>query len=613
MTSMHYRPEIDGLRAIAVVPVILFHAGFSVFSGGFVGVDIFFVISGYLITTIILGEMRAGKFSLVGFYERRARRILPALYVVMLACIPIAWMLMLPDDLENFGQSLLATTLFANNVLLWITSSYFGLASEFKPLLHTWSLAVEEQFYIVFPVLLLLGWRLGARWLTVLLTVLLFASLAAAQWGSQNSPVAAFFLLPTRGWELLVGVLIALYFSIRNHSTKDAGETAPQASRSSLHEAAAWIGLALIAYAIFAFDKQTPFPSLYALVPTAGAGLIILFATPRTTVGKLLSGKLAVGIGLISYSAYLWHQPLLAFERISSLEEPGGLRTALSVAATFVLAFITWRFVEGPFRNKQRVSTAAIAALSIGVGLFVAYVGWQIYANSGYVQRWAELGGDEIKSAGRRLNAVYNERPFQYASSGFADPHKANVLVIGNSFARDFINAGLENNYFSNSEIAYSSSFPSCIADPTTIDPRLRTLIPQADYVIFGSPPASLVCWGKDLEVFKAMGARRVIVVGTKNFGWNLNAVVHLPAPQKYSYRAKVLDAVWNENETAARALPSSYFVNLLGLLADKDGRVPVFTDDGKIISQDRAHLTKAGAKFVGRKLFEHRLLAGLK
>jgi peptidoglycan/LPS O-acetylase OafA/YrhL len=199
---MKYRAEIDGLRALAVLPVILFHAGFEWFSGGFVGVDVFFVISGYLITTIIISEMADGKFSIINFYERRARRILPALFFVMAACLPFAWFWLAPTHLKNFGQSLAAVSTFSSNILFWWESGYFDTAAELKPLLHTWSLAVEEQFYLLFPLLLMITWRLGVRWILTLLALLFLCSLALAHWGAYNYPTASFYMLPTRGWEL---------------------------------------------------------------------------------------------------------------------------------------------------------------------------------------------------------------------------------------------------------------------------------------------------------------------------------------------------------------------------------------------------------------------------
>ena len=301
---MKYRAEIDGLRALAVLPVILFHAGFEWFSGGFVGVDVFFVISGYLITTIIISEMAEGKFSIVNFYERRARRILPALFFVMAACLPFAWMWLTPPHLKDFGQSLVAVSTFSSNIHFWLESGYFDTGGELKPLLHTWSLAVEEQYYILFPIFLMLTWRLGIKWILILLSIVFFVSLGVAQWGAYNTPNAAFFLLPARAWELLVGVFAAFYLKYNTHLKSH-----------SLNQALSLLGFGMIVYSIISFDKATPFPSLYALIPTIGTGLLILCAVPKTFVHKLLSLKFIVGIGLISYSAYLWHQPLLVFAR----------------------------------------------------------------------------------------------------------------------------------------------------------------------------------------------------------------------------------------------------------------------------------------------------------
>lgn len=252
---MKYRREIDGLRAVAVLPVILFHAGFTVFSGGYVGVDVFFVISGFLITTILLGELEAGDYSIARFYERRARRILPALFLVLACASVAAWAIMLPSQLDEFGRSLISVVLFVSNVFFWKESDYFAPAAELSPLLHTWSLAVEEQFYIVFPIVLALVWRFGRRsafWLVAAMSV---ASLLMAQWASTAKPTANFFLIPTRAWELGAGSICA--FLLHGRAPR------PNAPLSTL-------GLALVVVPIFVYDAATPFPSVWALAPVGG-------------------------------------------------------------------------------------------------------------------------------------------------------------------------------------------------------------------------------------------------------------------------------------------------------------------------------------------------------
>jgi len=374
---MKYRAEIDGLRALAVLPVILFHAGFEWFSGGFVGVDVFLVISGYLITTIIISEMAEGKFSIVNFYERRARRILPALFFVMAACLPFAWLWLTPNYLKDFGQSLVAVSTFSSNILFWLESGYFDTAAELKPLLHTWSLAVEEQYYILFPLFLMLTWRLGRKWILILLSIVFFISLGVAAWATQYSAhpkiiSGTFFLLPTRGWELLVGVFAAFYLEYNTHSKS-----------YTLNQALSLLGFGMIVYSIVEFDKTTPFPSLYALIPTIGTGLLILCAVPKTFIHKLLSLKFIVGIGLISYSAYLWHQPLLAFARHRSLGEVSELILISLLLASLVLAWFSYRFVEGPFRNRKRFSRKVIFRLSAICILLFSTIGLTVNFTDG--------------------------------------------------------------------------------------------------------------------------------------------------------------------------------------------------------------------------------------
>ena len=373
---MIYRPEIDGLRALAVLPVILFHAGFQFFSGGFVGVDIFFVISGYLITSIILSDMDNGNFSLLNFYERRARRILPALFFVILACIPLAWFLLLPKDLIVFSQGLIAVPLFSSNILFWQTADYFATASELNPLLHTWSLAVEEQYYLLFPIFMLLTYRLDLKITLGILILVSSLSLAFAQWGSINAVYFSFFMLPARGWEILIGAFAAFYLNKR--ITKIP---------SKWNQLFSFLGMLLIIFSIVYFDKQTPFPSLYTLFPTIGTVLIILFADKKTFIGHLLSGNIFVRIGLISYSAYLWHQPLLAFARHRIDSDLSNSILITLVILTFVLAHLSWRYIEAPFRNKKRFEQKKVFILAGLSSLLIIFLGIYGTSNQGHVNR----------------------------------------------------------------------------------------------------------------------------------------------------------------------------------------------------------------------------------
>ena len=355
---MIYRSEIDGLRAVAVLPVILFHAGFETFKGGFVGVDIFFVISGYLITTILLNDLKNDDFSIARFYERRARRVLPALFFVVLCVLPFAWFWMLPEQMKDFADSLMAIGLFVSNILFWLESDYFSAAAEQMPFLHTWSLAVEEQYYLLFPVLLAFLWKYGRHRAFLVIVSLSLLSLLLSEYSWRVSYSANFYLAPTRAWEIFAGSIAA--FLIQQQGVRS-------------NNLLAAIGLSAIVVSIFTYNSSIPFPSAYALLPVLGAVLIVMFAGPDTLVARLLGRRLFVSIGVVSYSAYLWHQPLFALARLRNLEAPSMYLMFGLCLLTFALAYLSWRFVEQPFRGNNsivktrqsvfRLSMAGIAVL----------------------------------------------------------------------------------------------------------------------------------------------------------------------------------------------------------------------------------------------------------
>ena len=368
---MKHRTEIDGLRALAVVPVMLFHAGIDLFSGGFVGVDIFFVISGYLITTILIEDIENKRFIIINFYERRARRILPALFFVMLVCIPFAWILMLPSEMKDFSQSLVAVSLFASNILFWREGGYFGAAVEEKPLIHTWSLAVEEQYYLLFPIFLILVWRFGKNRVFLMIVIMAAISLLISEWGWRNKASANFYLAPTRAWELLAGSIAA--FIVQKQGVQKSNFLT-------------LLGFLAIIFSIFVYDKSTPFPSMYALVPVIGVILLILFADKETYVAKLLSTKAFVGIGLISYSAYLWHQPLFVFAKIKMQDHTSLPLMLFLVISSLLLAYFSWKYIEQPFRRKVFRRTNIFVVFVFGFLLFIA-IGVAGYQTNGFIER----------------------------------------------------------------------------------------------------------------------------------------------------------------------------------------------------------------------------------
>ncbi len=361
---MKYRREIDGLRALALISVIIFHTGSRYLPGGFVGVDIFFVISGFLITTIILSEKEAGSFSLLRFYERRIRRIIPALFFVISICLPVAWFLLSPKELNSFAQSLIAVSTFTSNIFFWRTLDYFDQVADLKPLIHTWTLAVEEQFYLILPLLILGISRLKRYWAPLIIIAICCFSIGTADYYSITNESTVFFLLHTRIWELLSGSLIS-YYMLRYE------KKFPSLANQSL----SLLGIVMMAISLATFTKHTPHPSLYTLIPVIGAALVIIYAKPNTLVARFLSNKILVGIGLVSYSAYLWHQPIFAFTRHYYIEEPNSFVFLILSIITFILSYFSWRYIEKPFRDRTIIRPKKLYTIAILGTIFFTTLG----------------------------------------------------------------------------------------------------------------------------------------------------------------------------------------------------------------------------------------------
>jgi peptidoglycan/LPS O-acetylase OafA/YrhL len=345
--SVLYRPDIDGLRAISVLAVMLYHAEFQVFSGGFIGVDVFFVISGYLITQMVLGDFEKGSFSLSHFYERRVRRILPALLVMLAATVPLAYVFLSADPLADYSAALLGATWFSSNFVFWSEAGYFDRASEFKPLLHTWSLGVEEQFYLFFPAFFWVLYKF--KWLIPGLSAVVVISFLMAQFGLSRDAEWPFYMLVSRAWELGLGAMLAVVLA---HSRlSDVRVT------GLLAELLVLSGLLAVIVPVLMFSELTATPGPLLLVPTLGACLLIWLTPATSYVRRLLSLKWLVGLGLISYSLYLWHQPVLVFGRIIIGEALGFEWRIAMLLGTFPLAILSWRYIERPFRNPGQIVT----------------------------------------------------------------------------------------------------------------------------------------------------------------------------------------------------------------------------------------------------------------
>ena len=603
---MHYRKEIDGLRAIAVLAVMFFHAGFNWISGGFLGVDIFFVISGYLITSLIFIEISNNKFSIINFYERRARRLLPALFMAMLACIPFAALMMQPDDLQNFGQSLISSSLMSNNILLYITSGYWDITSEFKPLLHTWSLGVEEQYYLFFPLLALLIWRLSPNKILSLFLAITIGSFIFSIWIQKIDPDADFYLLPSRIWELGIGALIALFiiFNKRYHSSL----------RLPLKEVISLVGIALIVAPIIFFNSDPELINMYRLSVVIGTGALILCADNKTFLGNLLGLKQLVSVGLMSYSLYLWHQPLYAFLRIGSFSEPSNTAYIFMFALTFVIAYFSLK-VENLFRVKHKVSSKKFASaiiLSLTVCISSGLIFTQTY---GFYRYYPELESDY--SMNDHPTIINPDTHFLISANQGLEknfltisPLNKKLIIMGDSFSSDFINMAKINSFFQ----GWSPVKPkyNCF-NYHDIDHAAKALILESDLIIITyrllQEKEQRACLEKKIKFIKNNN-KKFILIGPKDFGYNINA----PLRQKmYNYKATSNHDIESFNLYLKELVSKHNFIDFIGLIGDEDRKIPLFTSSNKLISYDRAHLTFNGAKDIGELLFKHPLLQELR
>lgn len=379
LTHLAYRAEIDGLRAIAVLSVVVFHSFPNLLPGGFIGVDIFFVISGFLISTIIFENINHGHFDFFEFYRRRIRRIFPALIVVLISCLTLGWLVLLTDEYLQLAKHTMAGVGFISNFLLWRESGYFDNASETKPLLHLWSLGIEEQFYIFWPFFVWLAWRIKLNFF-VLTVVLVILSFGLNVYSVEEEPISIFYSPLSRVWELLLGALIA-YVSLQ--------QSGPLASLRQVaikfSDFICFTGVLLLGLGLILINKAVPFPGAMALLPTVGTACIILSGSTPWLNRRLFNNRVLVWFGLISFPLYLWHWPLLSFARIIESATPSRYIRIAAVLISIALAWLTYRLIETPVRTKRVVFlNASILSLIL---LCVGAAGYAIVLNGGLPNR----------------------------------------------------------------------------------------------------------------------------------------------------------------------------------------------------------------------------------
>lgn len=621
---MKYRQEIDGLRALAVIPVILFHAGYSLFSGGYIGVDVFFVISGYLISQIVISEVYSETFSLAHFYERRARRILPALFMLLIVVTPISWLVMMPHQFKDYSESLVAVSLFAANILFWLESGYFELASELKPLLHTWSLAVEEQFYFLFPIAVLAIHRYFRKALFVVLVLVLFASLGLAESQAASSPDANFYLPFGRAWELIFGSMAAMYV---------ARYGLPKTRHSNLWST---LGIGMILVSIFLFDRLTPFPSLYALPTVVGTALVILFAHQNTVVGKVLSLKPIVFVGRISYSLYLWHFAVFALARLLINSEPSHFAYAAMIVFIFPISYLSYRYVETPFRDKTKVGQTTIFVASLCGALLVASFGYHGHKNNGFLEyKLAQIPEDkqhllvdiqrERDSRARLWNPLLSE-----AGRPFDSDKKSSVLVLGDSISQDLLVAlSIDGESFSEFSFRHLSLNDTCMKylfdspPASSICKREISVLQKSELVANATMVIVSAMWRPDTvmnirEVIRYFDRPdvKLIVFGSANFNDVASlsyqiARQNIPERDWGKFFAANKREDWNAQNRRLQAILSETGVPYVSKYdafcnGQKDQEeCGLFTDSGSALIYDTGHLTVTGAYFLSVKAKE--------
>ena len=577
---MQFRKDINGLRAIAVLPVIFFHAGLNGFDGGFLGVDVFFVISGFLITSNIIKKQSEGNFSLLDFYDKRARRILPPLIFTILATTLLSFYFMLPYDLKNFGQSIIATSFAANNILLYMTSGYWSLAAEYKPLYHTWSLGIEEQYYFIIPLIFIIFFRKQKVQISIIVTLFLISFISSYLTDNKEFN---FLIIATRFWELCAGSLLAMYMAEKKIVKNDIFSL---------------LGLFLIFLSYYNPHYLSKNQAIINIMPILGVLLIIAFTSQKGFIYRALSQKPIAIIGLTSYSIYLFHQPLLSFLRLASESEVSTHKQLTLSLISIPLGYLSWKLIESPFRQKNIIPNVKFYTL---LAFFIAsFVFTGLFLHKTYGMQNYEV----FSKYSYGINPqAYADRAYSLTKSTFSSTDKK-MLIIGNSFARDFYNALQENGATNGYEVIYLFDY--------NIDKKLsRKLLESADLTIWVSSSGMAnieinnnILKSSALEIKNELEKHsngNYYFIGTKNYGLNNNFIKQLDWESTNNHMVEI-----NKSNISAEKIESNIFsekyISLLNLFREGD-KTRIFTDKHRFISFDTSHITKDGAIYLGHRV----------
>lgn len=593
-----YRTDIDGIRGLAVISVILFHLGYL--QNGYLGVDIFFVISGYLITSIVFREVNENTFSILKFYERRIRRILPLVLFITLIAFLLGLFLMLPDDLENLCQSIFASNLSANNILMYITSSdYWAVKNDYKPLMHTWSLGVEEQFYLLYPIIFFVFKNNKKKFIFPLLVILTCISLFFFFASKDYS--LKFYFLQFRFFELSIGGICAIYFA------KSKVIKSLPYSQYFLYSF-----LFFLLFLLF-FKTITSNDIKLILVTFFSAGVLVLGELHYQNdifYKNLLTNSLLVGVGKISFSLYMWHQIIFAFTRYCLIEEMTVPFALLLIILVIILSISTYYFIENPFRDRTFIKTKPLLIIIGSLFLITSAASFYVYSIGGIIKDVPELGLKASSLSGKlnffdsqnNIHIKYNE-DIRVLDKAFVQNEKIKVLVIGNSFARDFTNVLLESSFKNKIELSYFDYHKKKSNEETIA--RFN----NADFIFIANDFIFTEKSFKELELKYKIDSKKIWIVGTKDFG-NSNGVFYNKKNESEDcgkYRTFMKKGVAGLNNKLKTEWGNRY-IDLIALVADSENKVLVFTPNCKFISQDTVHLTKDGASFFAA-LLEKRLL----